>query len=574
MKTTIDSLVYTKIQNILTEYEEATLDFAPTYAPKQKDIIKLIDFYWVSKYKDGDKDALGFLKPFYNVVINPTEVASKMIDIDTKDIRVIAKDGKSYYPAWLFSKELKQWMQEKEFGKLLNEIVYNLPKYGSVVLKKRRGNITIVPLQNLRNNQTIRRLSDDVIIEEHEETLQAFRARKKDWGNTVVDKALAEIDKNRNTIKWYEAYGTFVNETGKKDKNNYYIYSENGTEILAESLSESPYREIHWDKLEGRWLGRGQVEKFFEAQIQQNKVANMKSQSLNWTSKRVWQTKDEGIARNLMTDIQNGDILRVNSEITPVATEERNLSAYTEEERRWDSLVERLGFSYDIMSGRRAPSGTPLGSSILQTQMAGGYFELKREDIGLALKALIFEWILPTFKKEKRIAHKVMVSEFSEDELVTLRALIVQSKVNTALVEYITKSGNVPDESEIDTLKQVVEMKVKSEKQVEIPAKFYDNLEYKLDIIITNEQIDLAAKFSAVQVVIQMLGSNPTILQDPNTKKYFMQLLEIIGISPASLESVESIEEPQAVPARVGGSVARTPAPTALPAKTNTTQTL
>jgi len=300
----------------------------------------------------------------------------------------------------------------------------------------------------------------------------------------------------------------------------------------------------------------------------------MKSQSLNWTSKRIWQTRDEGVARNLMTDVQNGDILRVNSEVTPVATEERNLSAYTEEEKRWDSLVERLGFSYDIMSGRRAPSGTPLGSSILQTQMAGGYFELKREDIGLVLKDLIFDWILPMFKKDKRLAHKIMVSQFSEDELTTLRALIVQSKVNKAIIDYITKSGIVPDEAEVDALKQVVGMKVKAEKEINIPEGFYENLKYKLDIVITNEQIDLASKLSTIQVVIQMLGSNPTILQDPTTKKYFMQLLDMIGLSPAQFDSVEEVAEPLTGPAQIGGSIARTPTPTATPVKTTAAATL
>lgn len=568
-------MIHAKIQKILTDFDEVKLDFAPTYAPKQKDIISLIDYYWVSKYRDGDKDSLGFMKPFYNVIINPTEVASKMIDIDTKDIRVIAEDGQSYYPAWFFSKELKYWMKEKGFGKLLNEIIYNLPKYGTVVLKKYGEEIKLVPLQNLRNNQIIRTLKDDVIVEEHEEPISAFKARAEIWGQKAIDNALSDVDREQKKIKWFEAYGNFIDDNGKSLKNNYFIYTEQGKEILSEKLPECPYREIHWDKLEGRWLGRGQVEKFFEAQIQQNKVANMKSQSLNWTSKRVWQTRDEGITRNLMTDINNGDILRVNSEITPVSTEERNLSAYREEEERWDALVERLGFSYDIMSGRRAPSGTPLGSSILQTQMAGGFFDLKREDIGMFLRNLILEWILPMFMKEKNISHKIMVSEFSEDELTTLRGLIVQSKTNKAILDYITKSGNVPDESEIEALKQIIGIKVKSEKQIEIPANFYSNLKYKLDIVITNEQIDLASKFQAVQVVIQMLGSNPTILQDPNMKKYFMQLLDIIGISPAQFESIEPIEEPLITrPAQMGGSIARVPTPTAMPTRVQRTQTL
>ena len=222
----------------------------------------------------------------------------------------------------------------------------------------------------------------------------------------------------------------------------------------------------------------------------------MKSQSLQYTSKRIWQTRDDSVAKNVLTDVQNGDIIRINSEITPIATEERNLSAYAEEESRWDMLTERLGFSYDIMSGQRSPAGTTLGQTVIQTQQAGGYFDLKREDIGLFLKDLIFDWIIPMFKKDKRIAHKIMISEFSEDELITLRGLLTQSKVNKAILEYVTNAKMVPTEEELEALKQIVAIKVKGEKEIEIPESFYENLKYKIDIVITGEQIDQVSKFS------------------------------------------------------------------------------
>jgi len=560
---------YVKASRILTEYDEKSLEYAPTYATKQKDIIKLIDYYWVSKYQNGDKDALGFLKPFYNVIINPTEVASKMIDIDTKDIKVVAEDGASYYPAWFFSKELRAWMKEKGFGKLLNEIIYNLPKYGSVVLKKSGKKISLVPLQNLRNNTLAKKLEDDLVCEEHLETITAFKKHADDWGQDVIDKAMAAWGENIKDAKWYEAYGDFSDVDGNKGE-NYYIFTDKGIDLFKAKLSECPYRELHWDKLEGRWIGRGQVERLFEAQIQQNKVTNMKSQSLQYTSKRIWQTRDDSVAKNVLTDVQNGDIIRVNSEITPVSTEERNLSAYKEEEARWDQLAERLGFSYDIMSGQRSPAGTTLGQTVIQTQQAGGYFDLKREDIGLFLKDLIFDWIIPMFKKDKRISHKIMVSEFSEDELITLRGLLTQSKVNKAILEYVTNAKMVPTEEELEALKQIVAIKVKGEKEIEIPESFYENLKYKIDIVITGEQIDLASKFSVVQVVLQILGSNPTILQDPNTKKYFMQLLEVIGINPVQLELVENTQEQINMPAQVGGSTAKVSAPTQTPTQMQT----
>jgi hypothetical protein len=138
----------------------------------------------------------------------------------------------------------------------------------------------------------------------------------------------------------------------------------------------------------------------------------------------------------------------------------------------------------------------------------------------------------------------------------------------------VIKSGNVPNQEEVDALKQIIGIKLKGEKEITIPANFYDSLKYKLDIVVTDEQIDLASKFSLLQVLIQMLGSNPTILQDPTTKKYFMQLLEMGGISPATFESVESNEETLTTPAQMGGSVARTSTPNTQPTRMTASQTI
>ena len=545
------------IQRKMSEYEkDITMNFTPSYATTQESIISLIDSYWVSKYRDGERDALGFLKPFYNVIINPTEVASKMIDVDTKDIKVIAEDGKSYYPVWFFTKELRDWMKEKNFGKLLNEIVYQLPKYGTVVLKKSGEDINIVPLQNLINNPIVRQLDDDLVIEKHIETKQQFK--KREWDKEAINEAVSDMEENDKDITYYEAYGDFSDDISTGE--NYFIFSEMGVELFRAKLDECPYKEVHWDKLEGRWLGRGQVEKLFEAQIHLNKIANYKAQSLHWTSKRIFQTRDDTVEKNLMVDIQNGDIMRINSEITPIANEERNIHAYREEEESWGALIDKLGFSYDTMRGQRPPAGTPLGTTQIQTAMASGFFDLKQEDVGLFLRDLILDWLIPMFEKNKKSKHEVMVSNFSEEELAHLREMIVEDKANKAIMEYITKSGSIPSQGEVDAIKIVVSEKTKKEKSISIPKDFYSNLKYKIDVVITGEQIDLASKMSGAQVALQILGSNPTILQDPKTKKYFMQLMEAIGMNPLDVQEEENPDAMLQNVAQMGGSTAKPPA--------------
>lgn len=538
---------FQQINKKITYYEDdVQMNFAPTYAPSQASIISLIDNYWVSKYRDGSYDSLGFLKPFYNIVVNPTEVAAKMIDIDTKNINVIAENGASFYPAWFFSKELKAWMKEKKFAQLLNEIVYKLPKYGSVVIKKHGSDIDLVPLQNLINNPNVEKLEDDLIIEEHTETQSKFRDLAEEYGWENIDEAIELVAKGKD-VTYYEAYGKF-----EDTKDNYHIVCSHGTELHSAKLSECPYREVHWDKIKGRWLGRGQVEKLFEAQVQQNKVSIYKSQSLHWTSKRIFQTRDDGVERNLMTDVNNGDILRNRSEITPIANEERNIHAYAEEESRWDQLIEKLGFSYDVVRGQRMPSGTTLGATEIAAAMAGGYFEIKREDIGIFLRLMILDWLIPLFKKERRVEHKIMITDFDDEELQKLRTLITQEKTNKMIIDYLRRSGQIPSLAEIEVFKIIIGEKVKKEKELIIPEGHYDNLKYRLDVNITGEQLNMAARLNFIQVVLQIIGSNPTLLQDPRTKKLMSQLMEAGGLSPIIQE-----EEPAGV-AQLGGSLPKT----------------
>jgi len=108
--------------------------------------------------------------------------------------------------------------------------------------------------------------------------------------------------------------------------------------------------------------------------------------------------------------------------------------------------------------------------------------------------------------------------------------------------------------------------------ELEVPKGFYDDLKYKIDIIITGEQVDTAAKMTTLQTMFQMLGSNPTILKDKRIRKIFYKMVDLAGFNPKDLQLEEEptgleqmIGEAQA---QRGGSIAaiKTPAlqPTAM----------
>jgi len=556
------------IETEIDEFNKKTLPTNPSFAPSLRAIIDLINLYWMSKFKGGDLDSNNFRKSFYNIVNSPTEIAAKTIDLDTKDVRVIAENGQSYYPAWLFGKELKIWMKDeknkdgKTFGQWLNEIVFNYPKYGHILVKKTKNTVSLVPLENVYVEPGAKNyMASEYLIEEHEYVIKNF---------TVDGK-----------IKVYERYGVtddpdvnfiVLPHRGTKKK-----LGENDILFKGEIDREKVYKELKWEDVPGRALGRGQVEKLFEAQIAKNENESYLRAGYRWTAKHIFQSRDDTMAKNLISEIDDGEVLTVNSEITPVAMEERNLAALNTGDSKWDTLISKLGFSFEPLSGERPPSGTPLGTSILQTKLSGQYYDLKREELGMFIKSILFEWILPGFAQQKKGVHGIMLGEFDEEELEKLNALISKNRVNKEIWKFIVRNERIPTMEDVDVITAVTREQLKTAKEINIPEGYYDNMKYKIDIVITNEQIDMASKMTTLQTILQIIGSNPTILQEKRTRRVFYKLLDLAGISPTDFQGEGEPDVSQMIGDNVaqrGGSVPRAPTPSPTPQTTSVPRTL
>lgn len=560
--------VFNIIEEEVKNYDETTLKYNPSFAPRQQDVLDLIDRYWSSQFRDGDTDSLGYKKAFYNIVNFPVETNAKMLDLDTKDIRLIAENWGSYWPSWLMSKELKMWMKDKYFGRQLNEYCLNWPKYGHLFVKKVDDDVVLVPPQNMIVKPNALSIKFIPIIEKHEYDPDELRqeGKKRNWEN--VEEAIKALEENEKKVIVYEVY--FPTDYLDDEEDNYFIIPKDKGDIMfSDHKKDNPYKDLPWEKVPGRLLGRGQVEKLFEEQIYLNRIANYKAEGLHWTSKHLYQTRDTGIASNLMTKVQNGEILIVNDEISPVPVEERNLHIYREEEDRWMENVKARTFSREPITGGRAPAGTPLGSTILQTQMATGYFEQKKEELGMFIKEILWDWVIPEFKNQKRKEHTLLMEHLikgDEENSEKFFKLRLNEKMNhlRATSKYLS--------SDQWKIRKGIQAELLKNGSVEIPRGFYDNLKYKIDIVITGEQIDTSSKLTTLQTVFQILGSNPTILQDKRVRRVFYKMMDLAGINP---EDLQLFEEPTAlqemvgeVRAQRGGSIAAPPtasAPATLP---------
>ncbi len=59
-----------------------------------------------------------------------------------------------------------------------------------------------------------------------------------------------------------------------------------------------------------------------------NEIVNHQVKSSHWASKMIFQTRDDSIQRNVLTEVKNGEILTVDNPLEQVNNREQNLPAY------------------------------------------------------------------------------------------------------------------------------------------------------------------------------------------------------------------------------------------------------
>ena len=99
------------------------------------------------------------------------------------------------------------------------------------------------------------------------------------------------------------------------------------------------------------------------------------------------------------------------------------------------------------------------------------------------------------------------------------------------------------------------QMKGRKNQFLKIPAGFWKNAKFMVDINITGESTDSSVKSQLIQMVLQIQGTNPAVMQDPNSRSLIFALLNLGGINPTELGLTYQSTQPQQLP-QVAGSMA------------------
>ena len=302
---------------------------------------------------------------------------------------------------------------------------------------------------------------------------------------------------------------------------------------------EWPFKDFHYMKTRGRWLGVGVVEMLFDVQERVNELKNQKRTSMQIGALKLFQTPDKSVVRNVLTDLQNGDVMLTGKEggITPIENKEQNLEAFKDEEESYSEQTDKLSFAYEALRGDTSDASTPLGTTQIAVAQGTSVFAFKKENLSLFLQEFFNDLVLPELMKDMTPEH-MMRFIGSTQEIQKLDQAAAEVHANNYVKGELLK-GKLVTKMDFDGAKQkaiTTYQKLGGNRFLKIKENFYQDAEFEFDFLITPEQADPAKMATNIQAVISEVAQNPNILTDPRLKLLFFKLCDQLGVSQAEIE--------------------------------------
>lgn len=594
-----DYKICTELQLIKRNYDTSIMIVAGLPF-KQKEVIKMIEFYSNSKYMNGQSDDLGE-KPFYNILNGICEVENAAKDIDTKDITATSDDGQHYTESFLMTKDIYEWMKDVNFGQTLNGMRDTHTRYGSLLVKKcvefdedgtRQLTIQMPEWKNVLTDQLD--IEGGPIVECHYLTAGEL-LKKTEWDkdgiNEIIDKVALSgttkripvyevrgefplsfikqlegkkvTDKDKRTFSYQLFYiaGEPVNpsQVGLRNTDTFYL-STALTPLYWEDDTERVYKYLARKKKAGRSWGVGIFEEGSEAQVWTNDIVLKQARAMDITTKVIGQSASKKLkGRNLLSETDNGTILE-HEDGKPITAltlgPSGGLAQFTQLIGQWFGQLEQTTSAYAMQRGEVNTRNFRLQSLALQQSSA--VFKDLQEDLGLFIVDIFEDWIMPYLTKKLNAAH-ILSHDFSLSELQEIDKNFSIRTANEMAINMMLSGSAVTQENYASFMQQASQMisQTKTKRFLEIPKNYYKKLKAKITINVTGEQMNKALVLEGLMNIMKIYASNPAIISDPVLTQLFMRIVELSGsgISPINLVGAfQEAAKQQAANAGKGGA--------------------
>lgn len=585
------STIFDCIRTERQDYLFNHIEVVPGYTFSQNNNIQKIHKYYNSHYNDGDYETINGImrkKVFWSLGKRRATIASKQIDIDTKDFLLISENQATEWNVNLLEKRLKAWMKQSKYSQILNQIADELPVYGSVILRKTKEGAELADLRYTFLEQSAPSLDKSrYLIFKHLMTPESMRDMEGSWDNVreAIDKFAVtstqsyenggqlNVEHTTPELPVYERFGevprsffendgSIIGDGSEADEDYVYgrwivagvdnlvvntavnpaqSYHAPGIVLFKEQLKkkDSPFKEVHYRQTKGRWQGIGIIEDTFEDQRMINKTKDQEDKSQELASLILFQTATEMVAKNVLTDVNNGEILKSAAGITRLDNQNHALPEMQKIAEAYELHTDLETFNADLLGGQETPASATLGAVKAQIQTSSSVYDYKKENFGIFLKDFINDLVFPEFEKDITEKHSF---RYTGDlfEMQNLRERVVNGYIRTKIFA---------GEMEIPTQEQYQQLMVDwvklytkqgSKMWIEVQKDFFKNLDYEVSLEITGESKNVQQWLSNLQAVFGLVTQNPLILQNPLYKRLFYKMLTAMGMSVSELENAES----------------------------------
>lgn len=592
------------------DYTKGTTQQSKYVSFQMHDTLEQIEAYLNSKHISGEQDSQGRDKPFFNIVTAAVNIWYRATDIDRKNIKVRATKSEDWIDSFLATVLLRDWMIRERFGQFLNEWGRSLARYGSSVIKFVRNSqglhISIVPWSAMIVDQVDFDASPKIEVIELTEAQLRKRIRTQKYDKAQVDalcnalKARETLDRrkkdNKNEyIKLYEVHGELSQaiykrskgeEPDEEDEDIYFqqmhvvafVGTRSGRQTDYEDFtlysgkeSVDPYMITHLIKEDDRTLSIGAVEHLFQAQWMTNHSMKSIKDTLDLSSKLVFQTADANfVGKNVLDNIMDGDILihasGLNMNLTKVENSKPDVQSWQNFSSTWKALGNEVTGVSEAMLGSSPKSGTAWRQTNALLQESYSLFELMTENKGLQIEDMLRERILPYLREKLLNNTKEIAATLEAHEISRIDSIYVKKKAlemtNKQVLDKIFNHETVsPQDQAVMGMQN--EQSVQASLDQMGAQRFFKpsdlskrtwkeqlkDLEWEVEVDVTGESFDTKEALTTLNTALSLVVQ-PGFAQNKKAQMIVGRILEISGtMSPLEYYSMPDDAPPVPVAA-------------------------
>ena len=491
---------------------------------------------------------------FWNLSTQRIPLYAKSIDMDTKDFYVVGVGKTNWFQAWIMNVRYKKWARDTRFALTLDDQSTGVAKYGSSVWKKvmidGKAAIQEADLRNLYFDQTVKNIIDSPVVELHYMTETEIRHRWPEKADEVVEKARKRRDSEDNEAESeddkyevWERWGEYKKE--EEDDAKYYHAIGVGAGDLEVKLVDDPitvnkngkpkgfpYYDLHGEREQGRWLGRGVVERLFGLQEQINTLVNQNAEANSIASLLLFRTESGDITGNLLQSAQSGQIIN-SPDMQQLPVDNRFIQTFLNQLQVIENKADSLCYVNDSISGDTPPSGVPFRSLAVATRAALSTFRYIKTSIGEKDGMILQEEIFPDIIKDFNREDIIEIAEDEADIRIYDDRLVDQAvedfKIERAELDLVVF------EEDLEVLKASTRKSVERNRRIEEIGKNFFDFEYGIVMNPTGESVEKNVQNAAIDGALEMMIAAPAVVNTP----LFKQKLANNNIPPFRLTAEE-----------------------------------